>query len=92
MLIKIISIVCVLCNCPGEICDAIYDNALAVLRDDDGDIITPLNGQSCTDLRAVCMGDSCMDCKCPSGRDTFNNHREKCENINGKSIRNFKDK
>ena len=68
-------------NCPAlGICNAVYNNALTVLRADDGDVIAPSDGQSCSDLLADCTGDGCSSCKCPADADTFNNDKERCEN------------
>ena len=66
-------------TCPSDICNAVYNDARTVFREDDGDVIIPLNGEDCADLKASCMGDSCLACKCPTNEDTYNNYKEKCD-------------
>ena len=74
-------------DCPEDLCDAVYNDVFTVLRADEGDVISPLSGQTCSKLKANCMGDSCHACKCPASKDTFNNHKEKCDDFsNGKCI------
>lgn len=76
-------------SCPDELCDAVYDDTLSVLRADDGDVIFPAsaNSDTCHSLKAVCLGDSCHACKCPLTKDTFNNWKKKCEKFaNGKFL------
>ena len=68
--------------CPGDICDAVYNNIGAVIRADDGDLYIPSSGAKCQTLNANCIGENCHACKCKSQQDTWNDKHQSCKNIN----------
>ena len=79
----IVLITSVWSKCPNDLCNAVYSNRGAVFRVDDGDLVIPDNASSltCSSIGATCVGTSCHSCKCRSNQNTFNNHKERCENF-----------
>ena len=74
-------------TCPGDVCEAAYNERGAILRADDGDIFLPKTGNSnynCSNHSAYCLGNDCHVCKCKTQQDTWVDSDQSCKNINSK--------
>ena len=84
MMMYVLTVVVIVCDkCPTDLCDAVYNDARAVFREDDGDIVTISTGTSstCLSMDATCIGETCHACKCRSDMNTYNNHKGRCQNF-----------
>ena len=72
--------------CPNELCESVYQGKGSVIRADDGDIyVYPsyniTNATTCDYIGAMCLGDHCTVCKCPSDASTWEEKKGSCKHF-----------